>query len=178
MFPPLRVEWHRLVCLLAVPGVRESQQTPQDILPRAVVHRDIIVTSTESNSGEQLLSWVILSQSHFVTRHLSAYPSLPFSSSLHTCFIFLFCPPPSLLLLYSLLTSLLLSVLSFLLLSFFSSVTLPQPHTPWLSIFTSWPVWAIVIAHTFNNWGFYTLLTSLPTYLKDTQGINIRSVST
>ena len=53
----------------------------------------------------------------------------------------------------------------------------PQTSTPWLSIFTSWPVWAIIIAHCFNNWGFYTLLTSLPTYLKDTQGIDIQSVS-
>ncbi|XP_044751569.1 sialin-like isoform X2 [Coccinella septempunctata] len=38
---------------------------------------------------------------------------------------------------------------------------------PWKSIFTSMPVWSIVIAHFSENWGFYTLLTQLPKYLKD-----------
>ena len=90
---------------------------------------------------------------------------------------------PSLLLsrLMSLLSSLLLFPASPLLPSSTSSsppfFAPPQTSTPWLSIFTSWPVWAIIIAHCFNNWGFYTLLTSLPTYLKDTQGIDIQSVS-
>lgn len=36
---------------------------------------------------------------------------------------------------------------------------------PWRSIFTSLPVWAIVAAHFSENWGFYTLLTELPTYM-------------
>lgn len=39
-----------------------------------------------------------------------------------------------------------------------------QHPTPWLKIFTSPAVWAIVIAHTCSNWGFYTLLTCMPTY--------------
>ncbi|KPJ21293.1 Vesicular glutamate transporter 1 [Papilio machaon] len=32
---------------------------------------------------------------------------------------------------------------------------------------TSPPVWAIVVAHFSENWGFYTLLTFLPTFMKD-----------
>lgn len=28
------------------------------------------------------------------------------------------------------------------------------------------PVWAIVSAHFCENWGFYTLLTQLPTFMK------------
>ena len=32
---------------------------------------------------------------------------------------------------------------------------------------TSKPVWAIIIAHFTENWGFYTLLTSLPMFLRD-----------
>ncbi|KAL3281330.1 hypothetical protein HHI36_004539 [Cryptolaemus montrouzieri] len=38
---------------------------------------------------------------------------------------------------------------------------------PWRSIVTSMPVWSIVVAHFSENWGFYTLLTQLPKYMKD-----------
>ncbi|XP_022105784.1 sialin-like [Acanthaster planci] len=44
---------------------------------------------------------------------------------------------------------------------------------PWFSILTSPCVWAVVIAHFCNNWGFYTLLTNLPTYLKVVLGFDI-----
>ena len=36
---------------------------------------------------------------------------------------------------------------------------------PWRDILTSMPVWATVCAHFAENWGFYTLLTQLPTFL-------------
>ncbi|XP_067133318.1 sialin-like [Centruroides vittatus] len=39
--------------------------------------------------------------------------------------------------------------------------------TPWTRIITSLPVCAIVLAHFSENWGFYTMITELPTYLKD-----------
>lgn len=39
---------------------------------------------------------------------------------------------------------------------------------PWKKIVTSMPVWAIVAAHFSENWGFYTMLTQLPTFLSDT----------
>ncbi|XP_036140385.1 sialin isoform X2 [Monomorium pharaonis] len=38
---------------------------------------------------------------------------------------------------------------------------------PWKAMFTSPPVWAIVAAHFSENWGFYTMLTQLPTFMKD-----------
>ncbi|XP_037299293.1 sialin isoform X2 [Manduca sexta] len=38
---------------------------------------------------------------------------------------------------------------------------------PWWAMLTSGPVWAIVMAHFSENWGFYTLLTFLPTFMKD-----------
>lgn len=41
-----------------------------------------------------------------------------------------------------------------------------QLPTPWRHIFQSPAVWAIIIAHFCNNWGFYTLLTCMPTYFK------------
>lgn len=36
---------------------------------------------------------------------------------------------------------------------------------PWKSILTSVPVWALILTHFGQNWGFYTLLTEMPTYL-------------
>jgi MFS transporter, ACS family, solute carrier family 17 (sodium-dependent inorganic phosphate cotransporter), other len=38
---------------------------------------------------------------------------------------------------------------------------------PWKSIFTSMPVMSIAVAHFSYTWGFYTLLTALPSYMKD-----------
>ncbi|XP_026470914.1 sialin-like [Ctenocephalides felis] len=38
---------------------------------------------------------------------------------------------------------------------------------PWKSILRSAPVWAIVASHFSENWGFYTLLTQLPSFLRD-----------
>ncbi|XP_002734991.1 sialin-like [Saccoglossus kowalevskii] len=35
---------------------------------------------------------------------------------------------------------------------------------PWKAIFTSIPVWGLVIGHTFSNWGLYTLMTGLPSF--------------
>lgn len=49
---------------------------------------------------------------------------------------------------------------------------------PWLKIFKSKPVWAIIMAHSCANWGTYLVLTGLPTYFKDVLDFNIRSVST
>ncbi|XP_053993180.1 sialin-like [Hylaeus volcanicus] len=40
-----------------------------------------------------------------------------------------------------------------------------QPGVPWLSVFTSLPMWAIAITQCGQAWAFYTLLTELPTYM-------------
>jgi len=40
-------------------------------------------------------------------------------------------------------------------------------NPPWRAMLTSKPVWAIIIAHFTENWGFYTLLTSLPMFMRD-----------
>ncbi|XP_026804633.1 vesicular glutamate transporter 1 [Rhopalosiphum maidis] len=44
---------------------------------------------------------------------------------------------------------------------------------PWKDILTSMPVWAITCAHFCENWGFYTLLTQLPSYMNDVLKFNI-----
>ena len=37
---------------------------------------------------------------------------------------------------------------------------------PWKSMMTSTAVWAIILAHFSENWGFYTLLTGLPMFMR------------
>ncbi|XP_033640468.1 sialin-like [Asterias rubens] len=44
---------------------------------------------------------------------------------------------------------------------------------PWWSMMTSTPVWALVITFFCSTWGFYTLLTNLPTYLKVVLGFDL-----
>lgn len=48
-------------------------------------------------------------------------------------------------------------------------------RTPWLKFVKSVPVWAIIVAHTFANWGTYTLLTNIPTYMKEVLKFDIKS---
>ncbi|VDM57188.1 unnamed protein product [Angiostrongylus costaricensis] len=38
---------------------------------------------------------------------------------------------------------------------------------PWAEMLKSKPVWAVVVAHFCQNWGFYTMLTNLPRILKE-----------
>lgn len=48
-----------------------------------------------------------------------------------------------------------------------------HPPVPWKSVFTSLPFYAILIAHTCSNWGWYMVLIELPTYMKSVLGFNI-----
>ncbi|KAL7303619.1 hypothetical protein TKK_0003766 [Trichogramma kaykai] len=59
-------------------------------------------------------------------------------------------------------------------LEYINSCTGANDHTnvsikskvPWLKILTSVPIWSIIIVQSGFNWGFYTLLTELPNYMK------------
>jgi len=55
-----------------------------------------------------------------------------------------------------------------------SNTSHPQT-TPWLTFAKSLPVWAIVVAHVCANWGTYTLLTNIPTYMKEILKFDIKS---
>ncbi|KAL7031546.1 hypothetical protein ACKWTF_007046 [Chironomus riparius] len=46
--------------------------------------------------------------------------------------------------------------------------------TPWKDIFTSSAVISLVIAHSAHNWGFWTLLTEIPSYMKSVLHFNIK----
>ncbi|XP_039595282.1 sialin isoform X1 [Polypterus senegalus] len=45
---------------------------------------------------------------------------------------------------------------------------------PFLSMLTSLPLWAIIIAHFCINWSFYTLLTTLPSYMSQVLHFSIK----
>ncbi|XP_044758608.1 sialin [Coccinella septempunctata] len=45
---------------------------------------------------------------------------------------------------------------------------------PWKAVFTSLPFWAIIIAHLCSNWGWYMVLTELPTYMKNVLNFKIK----
>ena len=51
-----------------------------------------------------------------------------------------------------------------------------SPKIPFKAIFTSIPFWAIMVAHSCQNWGFYTLLAELPTYMSRILHFDIKEV--
>lgn len=46
---------------------------------------------------------------------------------------------------------------------------------PWCSFFTSMPVWAITVSHFSENWGFYTMLTQLPKFMKRVMNFDLNA---
>jgi len=52
-----------------------------------------------------------------------------------------------------------------------------QFQTPWRSIFRSSSCWALFLIHTCHNWGTYTFLTSIPKYMDEVLGFDIKSVN-
>lgn len=48
---------------------------------------------------------------------------------------------------------------------------------PVLPMLLSVPLWAIIVTQMCSNWSFYTLLTSLPTYMNDILHFDLQSVS-
>lgn len=49
--------------------------------------------------------------------------------------------------------------------------------TPWKEMLSSLPVWAILITHCGQNWGFWTLMTEIPTYMSHILKFDIKSNS-
>ncbi|CAH2096653.1 unnamed protein product [Euphydryas editha] len=47
--------------------------------------------------------------------------------------------------------------------------------TPFRKILTCLPFWAAVIAHCGQNWGFFTLMTEMPTYMDKVLGVDLTS---
>ncbi|CAH0715894.1 unnamed protein product, partial [Brenthis ino] len=47
--------------------------------------------------------------------------------------------------------------------------------TPWSAIFTSLPFISLIVAHCGQNWGFWTLMTEMPSYMKQVLGVDIKA---
>ena len=47
---------------------------------------------------------------------------------------------------------------------------------PWCSIIKSLPVYAIIVSNVTSDWGAYTLLINIPTYLKEVLQLDITTV--
>jgi hypothetical protein len=52
-----------------------------------------------------------------------------------------------------------------------------SPKVPWLSIVKSLPFWAILMAHMGQNYGYETLMTELPSFMKQVLHFNLQDVS-
>ncbi|XP_017854045.1 sialin [Drosophila busckii] len=50
-----------------------------------------------------------------------------------------------------------------------------HPAVPWGKVFRSVPFWAILIAHTCNNFGWYMFLIEIPFYMKQVLKFNVAS---
>ncbi|KAJ0176882.1 hypothetical protein K1T71_008061 [Dendrolimus kikuchii] len=47
--------------------------------------------------------------------------------------------------------------------------------TPWGAIWTSLPFISLIVVHCGQNWGFWTLMTEMPSYMKLVLGVDIKS---
>nr|XP_032517374.1 putative inorganic phosphate cotransporter [Danaus plexippus plexippus] len=51
----------------------------------------------------------------------------------------------------------------------------PKMPTPWKAIFTSLPFISLILTHCGQNWGFWTLMTEIPSYMKQVLGVDIKA---
>ena len=47
---------------------------------------------------------------------------------------------------------------------------------PWKAIFSSLPLWAIVVAHFTQGWGLYTMLSELPLFYTQRLNLDLKEV--
>lgn len=65
----------------------------------------------------------------------------------------------------------------YILASLWGNAGASSPPIPWKGIATSLPFWAILLAHIGHNYGYETLMTELPTFMKQVLHFNIKDVS-
>lgn len=61
--------------------------------------------------------------------------------------------------------------------SFLVPIFQSAPAVPWKKVFTSAPFWALLFAHVCHNWTWYTVLTTLPTFMSEILRFDIKEVS-
>ncbi|XP_069992428.1 sialin-like [Penaeus vannamei] len=55
------------------------------------------------------------------------------------------------------------------------TVTRQDAKFPWRSVLTSLPVWSLTAMHVGSNWGMYTFLTVVPSFLSNVLGFDMKS---
>lgn len=55
-----------------------------------------------------------------------------------------------------------------------TNISSKEKVIPWKSILTSAPIWALVVAQIGHDWGFFTMVTDLPKYMKDVLHFNVK----
>lgn len=65
----------------------------------------------------------------------------------------------------------------FLLLLLLFQGTKVDHSTPWGKIFSSMSFISLMLVHCAHNWGFWTLLTKIPSYMKTVLEFDIKQVS-
>ncbi|XP_052131914.1 putative inorganic phosphate cotransporter [Frankliniella occidentalis] len=66
----------------------------------------------------------------------------------------------------------------YILTSLWGSAGVSSPPIPWVSILKSMPFWAILMAHIGQNYGYETLMTELPTFMKQVLHFDIKQNGT
>ncbi|XP_060521750.1 putative inorganic phosphate cotransporter [Cylas formicarius] len=54
------------------------------------------------------------------------------------------------------------------------NISSEEKIVPWRAILTSGPIWALVVAQIGHDWGFFTMVTDLPKYMKDVLHFNVK----
>lgn len=55
-----------------------------------------------------------------------------------------------------------------------ANVSNEKKRIPWKALLTSMPLWALVTAQIGHDWGFFTMVTDLPKYMKDVLHFNVK----
>ncbi|XP_049817601.1 putative inorganic phosphate cotransporter isoform X2 [Aethina tumida] len=55
-----------------------------------------------------------------------------------------------------------------------ANVSSEKKRIPWKALLTSMPLWALVTAQIGHDWGFFTMVTDLPKYMKDVLHFNVK----
>lgn len=58
-----------------------------------------------------------------------------------------------------------------------TNIVRQRRRTPWRQMLTSVPFISLIIVHGGQNWGYWTLLTKIPVYMKYILGFDIKTVS-
>lgn len=169
--------WEYLCAARIIQGLAQGLIYPSvhTMLARWVHPSERGFLSTFTYSGTQLGTVAMLAASGVIAASTMGWPGIFYisgglSAIWAICWSFLGCDSPS--------VSRSISKLEKDFIESNKSVSTSEQKkvTPWKQIFMSKAFWAILVAHSAQNWGFWTLLTEIPSYMKDVLEYDIKAV--